>query len=829
MGAIYDAMAWVFGGGGKGGLTHKDLAKSTERDKFSSYLPWVAYDDEEKLYWNVDETVGYAWELSPLYFSGESTIRTIEGISRIPVNDSAVVQFIFYADPKIDPLLERFKALKVRNNDVIKEGAHRIAEYYREGASGLSNLGGIPLRDFRCFCTVKMDKKEAEKIVMKSLHGSIEEILRGSGLAPRPLEATELIDWMRRLMNVNPSTNNSAYDDYSPIRRQVLLGTQVKRTFKTVTFDNRHFRCMTPKSWPREVSAVQINKLFGGIKGLPSDPDQIRSPFLMTLNIVMADQKQRIHTKTNFLLKQQAVGSMAAGHIRKKEEHLWATDEMERGTKFLRIMPTFWVHADDEWLCNESLTRAKRMWEALGFVMQEDQGILPILFISSLPFGLYNVKNNFNMIDRDFTVQSDTIATCLPIQGDFKGFGEPAMMFVGRKGQLFGIDIFAKGANNHNWLCFAEPGAGKSVLVNNMLLNYFGMGAKIRVIDIGGSYRKLIKLVDARYLEFAPGTEICLNPFTNVSTDPEKPENTQSDLTAIVPIVTQMCFSGGQSEPTETDIKILKQAVMWAWNQEGNYACVDTIHAFLTDFEEFMPTSSADIKEAAKTLAFGLLEFKSDGVYGKFFNGEATFDISRDDAVVLELEHLMGRPDLFSVVILQVINAVTQDLYLSDRSEPRLIVFDEAYQFLNDSSTLADVIEIGFRRARKYSGSFGIISQGVTDIKQFGKVGEAIKNSAAFKFYLESTAFESAAKDKLIDYDEFTMDILKSVKSNKPHYSEVFFDTPFGTGVGRLVLDPFSYYLFTSAGHEVSEIEALVDGGLTYGEAINAMVAKYRS
>lgn len=827
MGAIYDFVVGLFGGT-NGGLTRRALASATERDKFSSYLPWVAYDEKEKIYWNVDDTVGFAYELSPLYFAGETTIKTLEGIFRINVPESAVMQFIFYADPKIDAKLDHYRRLKTRDNEVVQEAAERFTNYYREGANGLSNLGGIPLRDFRTFFTVKIAKEDAEKISMRALSGSVEEILSGSGLFPRALEAGALLDWMRRLMNDKPSFNNEGYDDFSPLRRQVLLGTQVKRSFTSMMFDSKHFRCMTPKSWPREVNAITINKLFGGIAGLVSDPDQIRSPFLCTMNIVMADQKQKLHTKCNFILKQQAVGSLAAFHVRKRDEFLWAMDEMERGTKFLRIMPMMWVHADDEWLANESLTRAKRVWESYGFTMQEDKGILPILFISSLPFGLYNVNNNVNMIDRDFTVQSDTIATCLPVQADFKGFGDPVMLFVGRKGQLFGIDIYAEGANNHNWLCFAEPGAGKSVLINQMLMNYYGKGAKIRVIDIGGSYKKLVKLVGARYLEFDSGSEVCLNPFTNVSRNPAEPDDTQSDIDAIVPIILQMCFSSGRTEPTQIESDVIKDAVEWAWKQEENDACIDTVHAFLEDFESIMGRTG-EIAQAAVRLAYSLRQFTSEGTYGRYFNGPATFDISRDDAVVLELEHLIGRPALASVVILQVINAVTQDLYLSDRSEPRLIVFDEAYQFLNDSGPLASVIEVGFRRARKYHGSFGIVSQGITDIKQFGKVGEVLKNSAAFKFYLESTAFESAAKDKIIDYDDFTMDLLKSVKSNKPYYSEIFMDTPFGNGVGRLVLDPFSYYVYTSAGKEVAEIESLVDGGLSYAEAIDSMVATYRS
>jgi len=41
----------------------------------------------------------------------------------------------------------------------------------------------------------------------------------------------------------------------------------------------------------------------------------------------------------------------------------------------------------DEKLVSESLVRAKRLWEDCGYVMQEDRGILPILFIRRFPSG----------------------------------------------------------------------------------------------------------------------------------------------------------------------------------------------------------------------------------------------------------------------------------------------------------------------------------------------------------------------------------------------------------------------------------------------------------
>src|SRR3546814_10863040 len=81
-----------------------------------------------------------------------------------------------------------------------------------------------------------------------------------------------------------------------------------------------------------------------------------------------------------------------------------------------------------------------------------------------------------------------------PIQTDCRGGGRPALLYTGRKGQLVTLDLFDPRINNYNFIVSAESGAGKSFLLNNLCQQYFACGALIRIIDIGGSYRKLCTL-----------------------------------------------------------------------------------------------------------------------------------------------------------------------------------------------------------------------------------------------------------------------------------------------------------------------------------------------
>lgn len=814
-------------------VTVDDLEYMTQRNKFSSYLPWRAYDKEKMFYYNVDETIGFIWECTPLAFAGEKTTFILEGLFRIGIPFGSVIQFILYADQYIEEELELYKQGKTRDNKVLKESAECFADFFKKGTKGMPIFQRMPLRNYRLFVSLKISQKEADKINISDIYSTVREILAGAGLHPQDLHPDELIDWMRKLFNDKPSDNNKHYNEEQYINKQVIFsGTVIKKSLSDMKIGDRYFRCATVKTYPVEVDAFQTNECFGGIWGIISDSNQILTPFLYSLNIIYDDLKMSLHMKCNLVLQQQGAGSFTPSLLRKKEEYMRAVDDIEKGRQFVKIIPTLWVWSEDHKQTAESIVRAKRLWEQNGYIMQEDKGILPPLLVASLPFGLYNVKDNVEKIDRDFIAPASAVSALLPVQADFAGGGYPYLLFIGRKGQPCRMDLFGKAANNHNLFISASSGAGKSFLVNYITLNYYAANAMIRIIDIGGSYQKQAEVFKGRFLDFNPESDLCMNPFTYI-TDPE------NDLPPIVSLLHTMVYSATGAVPVtnaETEMTILNSAARWAWKEEGNEADINTIYEYLHEYPKYAPEElrvvageNSVFKAAAGILAHNIRKFTSKGSYGKWFCGRSNFDISSDEFVVLELEHLKPVKDLFKVITLQVINAVTQDLYLSDRSRRRLIIFDEAWQFLKEGSgALQDIIEEGYRRARKYGGSFSIITQSILDIKQFGSVGDVILANSAFKFYLESNDFEKAKKEKLIDLSEFEMQLLKSVKSNRPKYSEMLMDTPYGIGVTRLAVDRFSYYLFTSDAKEKAEIDDIVKKGRKdYAEAIEEMVRRY--
>ncbi|WP_457576022.1 hypothetical protein [Desulfomarina sp.] len=71
----------------------------------------------------------------------------------------------------------------------------------------------------------------------------------------------------------------------------------------------------------KEIGLLRTNSLFGGIWGVVSDADQIKTDFLYTFNIVFeAGLEMKLHGKCDLILNQQAVGSLPLSLRRKQEE-----------------------------------------------------------------------------------------------------------------------------------------------------------------------------------------------------------------------------------------------------------------------------------------------------------------------------------------------------------------------------------------------------------------------------------------------------------------------------------------------------------------------------
>lgn len=802
------------------GVTKGELAAEGRRDPLSKWLPYLSYNEDSELYINSDNTVGYIYECTPAAFSSEGMADTIAGLLRQEFPEQTVISFMLYPDDDVEHIFQRHLACTQRKDPVTLAAGEHYCDHLRSGIKNMQSLGGVPIRNFRLLVSVK-----APEILDADLKAHVFDSLQEARLGPMPVKPGRLLKLLRRIFNYGADFVSDQYNDDVFIRDQIIRSENpVEPEGNKLKVGNRVAGCLTPKVLT-DFDALTVNTLIGGFMGKNDDSSQLANQFIWTTNIFFRTKQEDVKSKASMMMMQRAGGTIAKELGRRVSELNWVVDDIKKN-KYCDVIASLWVFGDDEKELSKGVARAKGLWEKAEFEMQREQKVLlPSMFIQALPFGLYlgEKYRTVAVLNRDFPMSIKAASRLIPIQGDFSGGMKPVMLLVGRKGQLVGIDVFDERANNNNYLICAESGAGKSFSNNFLVSSYYASGALIRLVDIGYSYQKQALLRKGRFIDVgAEFGKLVLNPFSSVANVDS--EDAAQNRATVSEILMAMVYSRtGVANVTETQQTLMKHAVDFAYARDGGEFGIQHVHEYLKTYPA-LAEGGAKLDTAtpiANEMAFNLADWIPGGRYGAMFNGKSTFNIAADDFVVLELEQLLNDRELFGVVSLQVLNAITQDLYLSDRSSKRFMLFDEAWKYLisNDgektagssaTGAIAAIIEEGYRRARKYHGSTGIVTQSPLDLGNMGQAGQVIKANSAFKCWLQCDAEQWAlARDKkIVSYSGLRYDLAVSVKSNKPKYSEIFFDTPFGSGVSRLTVDPWTYWVNTSDPKDYARFKA---------------------
>ncbi|MFN4262025.1 MAG: type IV secretion system protein TraC, partial [Gemmataceae bacterium] len=171
---------------------------------------------------------------------------------------------------------------------------------------------------------------------------------------------------------------------------------------------------------------------------------------------------------------------------------------------------------------------------------------------------------------------------------------------------------------------------------------------------------------------------------------------------------------------------------------------------------------------------------------------------------------------------------ITQEMYF-DRSRRKLVIIDEAWDLMGSGSS-AGFIEAGYRRARKYGGAFGTITQSVEDYYKNEATKAAIQNADwLFLLRQKPESIERLGKEGKLHVDEWMKRQLASVTTEHGYYSEIFVHGPVGSGVGRLILDPFSMMLYSTRAEDFQAIKALKEQGMPLVDAIDTLLMQRSS
>lgn len=823
--------------------TIKDLVG----DRFSDLLPYECYDPEAQLFYN-QGTTGFVLLGNPIVGASLEDQSQAAHFFRqeYSLPEGSSVQFLLYASPYIDQALDFW--IEPRLGRSLEKIAQRRADFLREKATLDTGFGLI--RDFKVMVSYVLPGNlfsDSEIKKLKDIRKQLIATLDLMGMKTYVATAQDFISELSGIVNIDNKSNNRpiSWNEEESISKQIFdHDNWVNVAEDGLTFHKSGYkvRNYVPKVTPNFWALGHMDRLLGDLlESRHNIPCSYLLHFGFTVNSKQGKEKRRafakLETRENAL---KAGFSKFSPTLRDQAaEAREIVQQFLMGERCVTTALTMTLIGRND-VISEAEKNLKLIWSKAGWDFDpttcDHQGV----FLSSLPmtwtlgekkrfFNLQTVRWGMGTSMRAMSKGKKTLTSeaqnFLPIVAEWKGQNSPGMPLIGRRGQLFFFNPFGaaflpnaqNAQTDHNYnICIAgQTGSGKSVFMNELMANVIGVGGRVFVLDYGRSFKKSCHLFGGEHIEFDIGLDISLNPFTNIpiGDDIETTKERLEYLACIRPILQVMAAPKNGTNDLQNGY--LEQAIHYAWETKKKEATIDTIVTWLKEHK----------KKEAQDLGESLTAFSSKGSYSHFFNRPSTVNFTHN-LVVIETDDLRNHPDLMAVVVQMLILQINTLMSRGDRVTPFMIMIDEAWKLLAGKDS-AQFISDATRTARKYKGSIVLATQHMTDyFKKESPAATEAFNCSAWKciLYQEKdviTSFNSHPQLQFFVESEYREELLKSVHSRPPHYSEVIIFGPNISGVvGRLCLDPFSRLLYSTNPAEYQAIENLIKSGASVIEAI---------
>ncbi|HHY1326391.1 TPA: TraC family protein [Campylobacter jejuni] len=799
-----------------------------QRYKFSDFLPYMSYDSQKEYYINNDNSFGTVFLCSPRIRMGESTAVAVEEmLGKLPEN--MFIQFTLFGSKNIKDIVEYWKYMHLEradreNNELLLKAIKNMEKfYYSKTKESISSSMTTRLKNYYLLVSIKSNSEE-DVISYKHI---LKNILTSNNFSPVVAEPEVLKPMLYELFNGNHDINNIPnYDRTCYLNRQVIMPTtEILIKDDELKIDGRSFISLTPQSFPQEAHIGDFGEKLGDYISRALDNNQFKDTFLITASVCALSKKKTARVKGNhsMLLTQKWSENIFRQFAAARKESVSILERIDNQKEKLYAFDLNIIVSGDNY--NEASLNASTIisyWNKGGgkaIVLDEALGIHQLNLIASLPMGI-NKEYMFDITVKYRSMFPDQISQFIPLEADFK-LNIPNLILFSRRAQIAGLDLFVS-SSNYNAYLVATSGAGKSVFLNMLAFNSYARNDRIFIIDQDNSFINICDAVGGQYLALDPSKPISFNPFSGLKNNDR--DSFAEDLEYLSRLIYMLGSSKNQDRALEDErlIKAKTQAIMEElFLSKGNTMEVTDIRDELAKVDD----------QRFRDFADQLRPFCKEGIYGKYFNGPCEFNIEKE-FIVTEFKGLEGYDDLKDPLIMLLIYHINQLMYMStDRKSRIQIIIDEAHRFLGKNPKMDDFIEQAYRRARKYGASAIIATQGFDDIYNakdggLSRAGTVIVNNSAYKIFMKQTetSVNMLIKSEVFSLSETDKEILRSIRTIKGEYSELFLMTPDDVKLPyRLVVDKYFYYLTTTDATDKAKIKELTDQGIPLGEAIDLL------
>ena len=572
--------------------------------------------------------------------------------------------------------------------------------------------------------------------------------------------------------------------------------------------------------------------------------EQIKSNYLIHFALVV-EQNQAVGKSAQIAKREALQRNIANGMSKWLPDLEREAEDMDSAVSFLQngdrlvTLHSHIILEDEVSKIKDRVSFTSSMLRRSGFNFKPCKYDHATILLSSLPMqlvekkpGLYfdkiaGLNEDIKYLGRGIQSVSSEAKVLLPIVGEWKGdLRSPGMLLTGRRGQImywspFGSALIKSSSKampleNFNLCVAGTPGSGKSVFMQELMLSTLGVGGKVFVLDYGRSFKRSCMILKGSYIEFDLNDPISINPFSELPEDnsPASIEARADFLSSFPSVLATM--AAPRFGVNDLQFPMLSKALITVLQEKGAKTEITDIADWLLRQEE----------SYAKDLGNMLFPFTNKGQHGKFFSGKAKISLNTD-IVVIETDHLRSVPELLAVIVQIMIVHINGQMVKGDRNQPFLIVIDEAWKLLAGEAS-GKFIEDATRIARKYNGSITLATQLLTDyFRKESPAAEKVFENSAHKVILKQNPqglLAMRANPKLEGFvkEDWQLELLQSVHSNPPHYSEAAIYGPNVQGViSRLKIDPFTLLLTSTNARDYEALEELMSKGMSVTEAIN--------
>lgn len=820
--------------------SQKELLKNNHIKELNCVLEYI---EDYELFLMEGGYIGFVIACQPTNGVNDEIRTAYQSLLSEEYPGDTLMQLSLAGLPRIDNFLNGYKALRSKrmhgaDGELADALSDQVVQYYSDARKySLDAKSGIRPRDFEHWITLKIPIKEFEPNekelkefaeVKDRTFGMIE----GLGLGPTLLNAD---GWLSRMQTFYNHSDEALWRKKVKVKKDSPLGSQILETGGVVKRELNGLAFESPEPNSRGFATVMSLKQtpdylnYGDLINLLGDwrfgkRTVAWNPFLMTLNVRIPNQykaKEAFKTRSNWL-KKQAKGKILEYVESLKDQvtdYRSVSDEL-KNAGLCDISLSMIILGDDQADTVKATRKLRSFFSRRDYSFTIENVLAPSMFLNALPLGLD--KEFIALSDRFEQWSTQGAAFLIPHSASWKGnTTKPILEFVTRFGQVFSLDLF-KTDSSYNALICARSGAGKSFVTNKIVNAYLGSGvqdagggeadgAQVFIIDKGRSYMNLAdQYQDAQFIEFSSNMQFSLDPFASIDDFYGK----EGQAAMVHSLLKCMASESGDLSDYQSTEMLTIMTKLWAEHDKNS-----SVTLFADMCEEH---TDVDIIRIGRQLR----PWCDEGVFGDFFGKKYPPVDFRSRLIVCEMDELSSQPHLSQCVLMSLINAAQHAMFLNGDKTRKLFILDEAWSYLKDKpgkvNYLAEFLESGWRRFRKTRAAGICITQSLLDAYQ-SQAGIAIVNNSPWKLMLaqEPETIDKLKELKAYDGTEQDYELMKSVHTDKGHYSEIFVRYEESREIVKLFVDKRTQLIYSTDADDRTLINSFKEKGYSISEAID--------